>query len=156
MAVYALKFEQKVPAEPEQIWSFLTSHANLLEMTPPEMNFTILSKDLAQSVYPGMMIHYSLTPILGIKMKWLTQITQRKEMAYFVDEQRTGPYKIWHHEHHIAAIPGGTLITDLIHYVPPLGFLGDIANRLFIKDQLQQLFKYRMRKMVEKFGNYGA
>lgn len=118
------------------------------------MGFDILTENLPEKVYPGMLIEYHVSPLLGIKMKWLTEITHIEEGKYFVDEQRSGPYKIWHHEHHLEAIPNGVLMSDLINYVPPFGFLGDIAQSLFIKNQLDEIFNFRYKKLIEMYGAF--
>ena len=99
-----------------------------------------------------MIITYKVSPVLGIKMNWVTEITQVKELEYFVDEQRIGPYAMWHHEHKIEAIEGGVLMTDIVSYQPPFGFIGTIANSLFIRKQLRGIFDYRKTAMEKQFG----
>jgi ligand-binding SRPBCC domain-containing protein len=105
-------------------------------------------------MYPGMIISYKVSPVLGIKMTWVTEITHIKDKEYFVDEQRVGPYAIWHHEHKIEAIAGGVLMTDIVSYKPPLFFLGSIANSVLIKKQLREIFDYRKKAIQEIFGEY--
>jgi ligand-binding SRPBCC domain-containing protein len=154
MSIYTLRKTQKIPASLEDIWNFISSPKNLKTITPPYMGFDILTENLPEKVYPGMLIEYHVSPLLGIKMKWLTEITHIEEGKYFVDEQRSGPYKIWHHEHHLEAIPNGVLMSDLINYVPPFGFLGDIAQSLFIKNQLDEIFNFRYKKLIEMYGAF--
>ncbi|MBK6354589.1 MAG: SRPBCC family protein [Saprospiraceae bacterium] len=154
MSLYTLQKTQKIPATLDVVWDFMSAPKNLKTITPPYMGFDILTEDLPEKVYPGMLIHYHVSPLLGIKMKWLTEITHVEEGTYFVDEQRSGPYKIWHHEHHLKAIPNGVMMVDLIHYVPPFGFLGDIAQSMFIKNQLEEIFSFRHRKLIEMFGAF--
>lgn len=154
MSIYTLRKTQKIPASLEDIWNFISSPKNLKTITPPYMGFDILTENLPEKVYPGMLIEYHVSPLLGIKMKWLTEITHVEEGKYFVDEQRSGPYKIWHHEHHLEAIPNGVLMSDLINYVPPFGFLGDIAQSLFIKNQLDEIFNFRYKKLIEMYGAF--
>jgi len=90
------------------------------------MQFKVTSKHNADTkIYPGMIITYKVTPLLGIKLNWMTEITQVKQGEYFVDEQRTGPYALWHHEHHFTEIKGGVHMTDIVHYALPLDLLGD-------------------------------
>jgi len=101
-----------------------------------------------------MIISYKVSPFLGIKMTWVTEITQVSELKYFVDEQRVGPYKMWHHQHFIEPVEGGVLMTDIVDYQPPLGFLGAIANQLVIKSQLNEIFSYRTRQLEAYFGRY--
>ncbi|HRG33899.1 MAG: SRPBCC family protein [Saprospiraceae bacterium] len=154
MSIFTLRKTQKIPASLEDIWNFISSPKNLKTITPPYMGFDILTENLPEKVYPGMLIEYHVSPLLGIKMKWLTEITHIEEGKYFVDEQRSGPYKIWHHEHHLEAIPNGVLMSDLISYVPPFGFLGDIAQSLFIKNQLDGIFNFRYKKLIEMYGAF--
>ena len=154
MSIFTLRKTQKIPASLEDIWNFISSPKNLTTITPPYMGFDILTENLPEKVYPGMLIEYHVSPLLGIKMKWLTEITHIEEGKYFVDEQRSGPYKIWHHEHHLEAIPNGVLMSDLISYVPPFGFLGDIAQSLFIKNQLDGIFNFRYKKLIEMYGAF--
>lgn len=103
-------------------------------------------------MYEGMMIEYYVRPLLGIKIYWLTEITHVRELEYFVDEQRKGPYTLWHHEHHIKESAAGVLMTDIVHYIPPLGFLGRLANELIIRKQLKEIFSYRTLAIEKKFG----
>ena len=152
MPIYQFAEEQKIPANIDAVWDFVASPHNLKHITPAYMRFEITSKNLPQAMYPGMIISYKVSPILGIKMTWVTEITHVKDKVYFVDEQRMGPYAIWHHEHHLSAIEGGTLMSDIITYAPPLGILGAIANWLFIKKQLREIFDYRKAAVIKIFG----
>ena len=99
-----------------------------------------------------MMIRYKVRPVLGIAMNWLTEITHVCEPDFFVDEQRAGPYTLWHHEHHLEPVNDGVMMTDIIHYQPPMGFLGALANSLIIKRQLEEIFGYRRKALEEIFG----
>ena len=103
-------------------------------------------------MYPGQVIEYKVHPILGIPLYWMTEITHVVQHKYFVDEQRFGPYELWHHQHHFKEVPGGVEMTDHVHYKLPFWFLGDIANVLFVKKQLKGIFDYRFKKVVEMFG----
>ncbi len=134
------------------MWNFISSPANLKKITPDYMGFDITSGDLPEKMYPGMIICYKVSPLLGIKMNWLTEITQVDEKRFFIDEQRVGPYKIWHHQHHIEPIEGGVLMTDIVTYQPPMGFLGSISNTLVIKNKLNEIFDYRRNVLNEIFG----
>lgn len=118
------------------------------------MGFIVTSNTGNQKMFPGMIITYKVSPLLGIKLNWMTEITHVKDFEYFVDEQRIGPYTMWHHLHKIEAIEGGVLMTDIVTYQPPLGILGAIANSLVIKNQLQQIFNYRTIALEKKFGKY--
>lgn len=152
MGFYQLHTTQKIPATIDEVWGFISSPANLKKITPEYMGFDITSKMLSEKMYPGMIISYKVSPVLGIKMTWVTEITHVKEKEYFVDEQRVGPYRIWHHEHKIDPIEGGVLMTDIVSYQPPFGFLGTIANTLMIKKQLKKIFDYRKTTLEKIFG----
>ena len=133
---------------------FISSPANLKNITPEYMGFDIVSENLPEKMYPGMMIAYKVSPLLGIKMNWVTEITHVKEPEYFVDEQRVGPYRIWHHQHHIQKIDEGVLMTDIVDYLPPFGLIGRMVNALVIEKQLAGIFNFRTQKLVEVFGRF--
>jgi ligand-binding SRPBCC domain-containing protein len=152
MGFYQLKTEIEINATLVEVWDFISSPANLKKITPPYMGFEISTDNASQKMYPGMIIGYIVKPLLGIKTAWLTEITHVKNHEYFVDEQRVGPYKLWHHEHFIRVIDGGVLMTDIVTYQPPLGFLGAIMNKLVIKKKLSQIFDYRSHAIEERFG----
>ncbi len=150
--MHVLETTQKIPASMAEVWAFMSSPANLKHITPPEMGFDILTPGLPEKMYPGMMIAYRVHPVLGIPLRWVTEITHVSEGRYFVDEQRVGPYRIWHHEHHFEEVAGGVLMRDRVSYLAPLGFLGRLADWVFIKRQLREIFEYRTRKVEERFG----
>ena len=154
MAFYQLIKTQKLPVTINQIWNFTSSPVNLKEITPEHMGFIVTSKSSTEKMYPGMIITYKVSPLLGIKLNWMTEITHVKDLEYFVDEQRIGPYKMWHHQHKIEAIEGGVLMTDIVTYQPPMGVLGAIANSILIKKQLQQIFDYRTIALEKRFGKF--
>ena len=154
MAFYQLIKTQKVPVSLAEIWDFISSPINLKEITPEHMGFAVTGNTGAEKMYPGMIITYKVSPMLGIKLNWMTEITQIRVHEYFVDEQRMGPYKMWHHQHKIEQIEGGILMTDIVTYQPPMGFLGALANSLFIKKQLQQIFDYRTIALEKRFGKF--
>ena len=153
MSVHTLKRVQRLPIPLEQAWDFFSSPGNLKEITPAYMGFEVTSDpDFLDKMYAGQVITYFVKPVLGIPLFWMTEITHVQHHQFFVDEQRVGPYSLWHHQHHFKAIPGGVEMTDLVHYRAPLGFLGDIANALFIKQQLKGIFDYRWNMLEERFG----
>lgn len=156
MAFYQLNRQQKLPTGIRETWDFISSPANLKEITPEHMGFKITGNTGTEKMYPGMIITYKVSPFAGIAMDWMTEITHVQDYAYFVDEQRVGPYAMWHHQHKIEAIEGGVLMTDIVTYQPPLGILGAVANTLFIKKQLQQIFDYRNSALERKFGKFNA
>lgn len=155
MKAYQLQFVQKMPVSLEQAWDFFSSPLNLAKITPEEMAFKVTSNiNPIDKMYAGMIITYKVSPVAGVKLNWMTEITQVEEQCYFIDEQRFGPYQFWHHQHHFKSIPGGVEMTDVLTYGMPLGFLGTIANSLFVANKLQQIFKYRKEKVDALFGKY--
>jgi ligand-binding SRPBCC domain-containing protein len=154
MAFYQFTKTQKIPASTDEIWDFISSPQNLKEITPSYMGFTVTNNIGNQKMYEGMIITYKVKPVLGIAIDWMTEITHVKEGVYFVDEQRSGPYKLWHHEHKIEPIDGGTLMTDIVTYIPPFGIIGAIANTLFINKKLQDIFNYRTIIIDKRFGKF--
>ena len=153
MAFYQFKFTQKIPSQLNEVWNFMASPVNLKEITPDYMHFQITSIQKTPLIYPGMIISYKISPFFGLKLLWVTEITQVKENCYFVDEQRIGPYSMWHHEHHIEEIEGGVLMIDIVSYQPPYGFIGAIANFIFIRRKLLEIFNYRELAIRKKFGS---
>ena len=153
MAFYQLIKIQQVPTTINEIWDFISSPSNLKEITPEHMGFIVTGDTGKEKMYPGMIITYKVSPLLGIKLNWVTEITQVKDKEYFVDEQRIGPYSMWHHEHKIEAVEGGVLMTDIVTYQPPMGILGAIGNMLFIKKQLQDIFDYRTMVLEKRYKN---
>src|SRR5258706_15053671 len=116
------------------------------------MYFNIITKDLPEKMYPGMIIAYKLKPLPGFRTTWVTEITHAEHLNYFIDEQRIGPYKFWHHLHRLKSIPGGVLMEDIINYQLPYGFLGSIAHALFVRNQLKNILQFRRSKLEEIFG----
>lgn len=151
--VYSLKTVQQIPISLDSAWDFFSNPLNLETITPGNMNFKTISKHHGDKMYAGQIIEYKVSPLWSIPLYWMTEITHVENKKYFVDEQRYGPYRMWHHQHHFKVIDGGVEMTDIIHYKLPLWFLGGIANRLFVKKQLQQIFDYRFKKVEELFGN---
>jgi ligand-binding SRPBCC domain-containing protein len=149
--VYSIKTIQKLPITLDQAWDFFSSPANLKEITPDNLGFKIISQHHGDKMYTGQIIEYTVSPVLGIPMYWMTEITHVEDKKYFVDEQRYGPYSMWHHQHHFKTIEGGVEMTDIVHYKLPLWFLGDIANVLFVNKQLKNIFDYRYKIVEQKF-----
>lgn len=150
--VYSLKTIQTIPVSMDVAWDFFSSPANLKEITPGNLGFNIISKHHGDKMYAGQVIEYKVSPVLNIPLYWMTEITHVEDKKYFVDEQRFGPYSLWHHQHHFKAVEGGVEMTDIVHYKLPFGFLGDIANTLFVKKQLQNIFDFRYKAVEERFG----
>jgi len=157
MKAYHLKFSQRIPVSINEAWDFFSSPANLAIITPEAMAFTITSTpEDEQEMYPGMIITYKVSPLAGIRLNWMTEITQLEPHKYFIDEQRFGPYKFWQHQHHFKALPGGVEIKDILTYGLPMGIFGKAANSLFVAGKLQQIFSYRKQKITEIFGDYAV
>jgi len=150
--VYSLKRVQKLPVDIDTAWDFFSKPGNLNAITPKNLGFKIASVYNAEEMYAGQIIEYTVKPLLGIPLYWMTEITHVKDKIYFVDEQRFGPYSLWHHQHHFKQINNGIEMTDLVHYKLPFWFIGDVANALFVKDQLKTIFEFRYKAVEEKFG----
>ncbi len=152
--VYSLKTIQRIPISLDAAWDFFSSPANLKEITPSNLGFQIVSKYHGERMYPGQIIEYIVKPVLGIPLYWMTEITHVEDKKYFVDEQRFGPYIMWHHQHHFKEIEGGVEMTDIVHYKLPLWILGDIANVIMVKKQLKGIFDYRFEAVEKRFGRF--
>ena len=151
MKIYTKSSKQNIPISLDEAWAFLSNPSNLKEITPPYMGFNILS-GADREMYPGQIIQYIVTPVLGIKAKWVTEITHVEDIKYFVDEQRFGPYAFWHHKHFIREIPGGVEMEDIIDYKVPMGILGQLVHPFLVQPKLDEIFEYRRKKLIELFG----
>ena len=153
MKTYLLKTEQAVPISLEKAWDFFSSPLNLAKITPDDMKFVVTSDYNADTkMYAGMIITYKISPLAGIKLNWMTEITQVKDHQYFVDEQRFGPYALWHHQHHFKEIEGGVLMTDILNYAIPYGVIGRFTNKIFVGKKIKQIFEFRKKAIEELFG----
>ena len=150
--VYSIKTIQTIPVSLDIAWDFFSSPANLKEITPDNLGFNIISKHHGDTMYAGQIIEYTVKPVLGIPLYWMTEISNVEDKKYFVDEQRFGPYSMWHHQHHFKATEGGVEMTDIVHYKLPFWFLGDIAYEVFVKKQLQNIFDFRHKIVEKRFG----
>ena len=151
MAFYQFKRKQLIKAPIERVWDFIATPRNLNKITPDSMGFDILTPELPTKMYKGMMIHYRVKPMPFYQTEWVTEISHIEPGVFFIDEQRVGPYKLWHHEHHIKQVEGAVEMTDIISYVPPFKLLGSLANALFIRKQLNTIFDYRERTLDKLF-----
>ncbi len=150
--MYRLMARQSLPISRETAWEFLSDPANLKVITPPSMGFEVLC-GAEQKMYPGQIIQYRVRPFPGYSTKWVTEITHVQEGSYFVDEQRFGPYALWHHKHFIKEIPGGVAMEDIIDYKLPLGILGSLAHPLLVRKQLVSIFQFREEELIKRFGS---
>ena len=153
MKIYTFKKKQHIPISLDEAWRFLSSPKNLKELTPDYMGFDILS-GADKPMFAGQIIQYSVTPILGIKTKWVSEITQVEHKKYFVDIQLYGPYALWHHKHFLKQIDGGVEFEDIIDYKVPLGILGRLVHPFLVKPKLEEIFAYRQQKLIELFGEF--
>ncbi len=153
MKIYTKKSKQNLPITLAEAWDFLSNPENLKEITPEYMGF-IIESGADRPMFPGQIIQYIVTPVLGIKTKWVTEITHMLYQQYFVDEQRFGPYALWHHKHFIKEIPGGVEMEDIIDYKVPLGIIGQLVHPFIVKPKLDEIFEYRRKKLIALFGEY--
>lgn len=153
MKIYRLHTRQKLPISMEEAWNFFSDPANLKVITPDHMGFEILS-GADRKMYPGQIIQYMVKPFPWMSTKWVTEITHVREGSYFVDEQRFGPYSLWHHKHFFTAVEGGVEMEDIVDYKLPLGFLGRIMHVLVVRKQLRNIFEYREDKLNSLFGSF--
>tara|TARA_B100001094_G_scaffold72178_1_gene68338 strand:- start:117 stop:578 length:462 start_codon:yes stop_codon:yes gene_type:complete len=140
--MYSICREQHLPISIEEAWDFFSNPSNLSKITPNNLGFEVLG-DTPESMYPGLFIHYKVSPLFGIPLRWTTEITHVEPYKYFVDEQRVGPYSIWHHEHFFKKTKDGVFMKDHVHYMMPLGLLGRIVHPLIVKPRLNEIFNYR-------------
>jgi ligand-binding SRPBCC domain-containing protein len=143
---------QIIPVSLATAWEYFSSPENLKDITPPSMGFVIQSRHHGAKMYAGQIIEYTVKPVFGIPIYWMTEIAHVEEQKYFIDEQRYGPYSLWHHQHHFKQVEGGIEMTDIVHYKIPFRFLGDVANALFVRKQLQNIFDYRRSAVQKAFG----
>ena len=153
MKIYRLHTKQNLPITKKEAWDFLSDPKNLKTITPDYMSFDILS-GADKKMFPGQIIQYIVTPIFGIKTKWVTEITHVVDHEYFVDEQRFGPYNLWHHKHFIKEIEGGVEMEDIIDYKVPFGIVGQLVHPIIVKPKLDEIFAYRRKKLIEIFGDF--
>jgi ligand-binding SRPBCC domain-containing protein len=152
--MYSFKQEQFLPINLGQAWDFFATPKNLNEVTPEDMVFEITS-ELPDKMYEGLIISYRIRPMMNIPLNWVTEITHVREKEYFVDEQRKGPYHIWHHEHHFKSVEGGVLMTDLLYYDIGKSIFGWIAGKLFVHKKVRDIFAYRY-KVLETYFNHSS
>ena len=150
--VYQLKKVQLLPVKIEEAWKFFYAPENLKTITPAHLGFRILSEKHGETMYAGEIIEYTVKPLLGIPLYWMTEITHVEPMKYFIDEQRYGPYSFWHHQHHFKQTDKGVEMTDIVHYKIPFWLLGDLANSLIVKGQLKKIFEFRKEITEKTFG----
>jgi len=142
--------KQFVKTDLQTCWDFFSSPANLKRITPSYMGFDVKT-EVPTQMYEGLIIAYTVKPLLGIPVEWVTEITHVKDKSFFVDEQRKGPYTMWHHEHHFKEVEGGVEMTDIVSYIRPFGFLGKLVEPFLVKPKLEEIFAYRFKIVEEVF-----
>lgn len=152
MKVYKKETVQHINASIDECWEFFSSPRNLQKITPETMGFQIVDFD-EKAMYAGQVIQYKVSPLAGLKLNWMTVITVVKNKEYFIDEQRFGPYTLWHHKHFFEPTPNGVKMTDVVHYALPLGFIGRIMNALVVKNKLKEIFDYRVQAVNKIFNS---
>jgi len=152
--VYRLISVQQIPLSLEETWQFFSDPKNLMSITPPFLNLVITNEVFGEEVYPGQIMTYKVKPFLGIGMEWMTEITHVEKRKMFVDEQRKGPYRLWHHQHHFKTKNGNTEMIDIVHYRLPFSFFGE-TMRFIVKKKLLEIFSYRYKKICELLGDAG-
>lgn len=150
MKIFQFKAKQLLPISIDKAWEFFSNPNNLPKITPPWLNFEVTTQ-LDKKMYAGMIITYKVRPMLNIPATWVTEITHVRESYFFVDEQRFGPYKFWHHQHIFREAKGGIEMEDIVSYAVPFGFFGSIVNRLIISKKINEIFSFRKEKLKELF-----
>ena len=151
MRIETLQTSQRLAVPLGQAWSFFSDPRNLERITPPWLGLRITS-DLPPAMYPGMIVTYTVRALPGIRVRWVTEITHVEEPRYFVDEQRFGPYRFWHHQHRFREIPGGVECEDRVHYALPFRAAGRLLAGNLVRRQLARIFGYRREVLAERFG----
>jgi ligand-binding SRPBCC domain-containing protein len=141
---------QRLAISPGQAWRFFSDPRNLCEITPDWLAFK-MTCPVDDAMYPGQILTYTIQPVPGVRLNWTTEITHVQEPVYFVDEQRFGPYRFWHHQHHFQKSGRSVEVTDLVHYALPLGPLGEAVHALLIRARLKDIFDYREEALRRRF-----
>lgn len=147
-----LEQSQFFPISIDEAWGFFSSPKNLNVVTPKDLVFEITS-ELPDLMYEGLIITYRIKPMLNISINWCTEISHIKQNLYFVDEQRKGPYSIWHHEHHFKQVEGGVIMTDIVHYHIGKSIFGWVAGKLFVHKKVKEIFEFRYKALNDFFQN---
>ncbi|MEO0551788.1 MAG: SRPBCC family protein [Bacteroidota bacterium] len=151
MKVYKLERFQFLPISIDHAWNFFSSQKNLKEITPKYMKLIITYISGKEKMYADQLISYIVNILPGLPVRWTTEITHVNEPLYFIDEQRFGPYALWHHQHHFKAVDSGVKMTDIVNYAIPLGIFGRFANWLFVSKKVRAIFDYRFEVLEKKF-----
>jgi len=150
--IYTLKAKQDLKISLDEAWDFFSSPKNLSKITPKNMGFNITS-DIPKLIYEGQIITYKVSPFIGFKMNWVTEITSVKNKEYFVDEQRFGPYSMWHHEHYFKPKGDKIEIIDKISFKVPFSFIGRLFTPILVIPQLKKIFNHRIKTLDKIYNN---
>lgn len=151
--MHQLKTVQRLPISLDKAWEFFSSPKNLAVITPEGLNLVPIT-ELPEKMYTGIFVTYKVKPLLGIPLTWVTEITYIEKRKFFVDEQRLGPYRIWHHQHHFKEIDGGVEMTDIVDYRLPLGMLGLLIQKIMVGQKVKEIFEFRRKRLIELFGDF--
>jgi ligand-binding SRPBCC domain-containing protein len=153
MKIYNLKRTQFLPISLSEAWDFFSTPKNLAKITPEHMRFEILYISGEEKAYAGQIIRYNVSVIPKVKVNWVTEITHVQEPIRFIDEQRFGPYALWHHQHHFKEVRGGVEMTDEVNYAIPFGFIGRLAHWIFVGREVNRIFAHRYVVLEKYFSN---
>ena len=150
MKIYNITAKQDIPVSIDEAWDFFSNPNNLPEITPPWLNLKVTS-ELPDKMYEGMIITYKVYPILGIPSNWVTEITTVKEKHFFIDEQRFGPYKFWHHQHRFKETSSGVEMEDIVNYALPFDPLSRPLNSFLVDKKVKGIFDFRKEVLDNLF-----
>jgi ligand-binding SRPBCC domain-containing protein len=146
--MHHFKQTQIINADIDTVWRFFSSPRNLNKITPPDMNFELTDLGGSEDMSKGQLIKYNVSPFPFLRVKWITEITDVDAKRFFADNQKKGPFTMWHHQHLFTPIDGGVEMTDHVSYSIPFGFLGIAVNKLLVEKRVHHIFDHR-RKQVE-------
>lgn len=149
--IHSLRRTQTLAVSIDQAWEFFSDPDNLCRITPQWLCFKVVG-EVRKPAYPGQILTYTIRPFPGLSLRWVTELTHVQPPHYFVDEQRMGPYRFWHHQHHFQETGDGLAMHDIVHYALPLGPLGDVVHALYVRKRLEHIFDYRKRALARIFG----
>ena len=151
--IFQLTAVLQVSADLDTAWNFLSNPMNLKRITPEYMGFHVIS-GVEEEMYAGQIISYKVSPLFGVNLNWVTEITHVRPKEFFVDEQRKGPYALWHHKHFLKPIENGTEMKDVVHYQLPLPLISNHLHSIVVQPRLREIFNYRTEVLKEIFGTF--
>jgi ligand-binding SRPBCC domain-containing protein len=156
MKTYSLNEEQFLPVDIYKAWDFFSSAENLPVITPPDLNFKIISDVKGKEIYDGMLIEYKVSPLLKIPLGWKTEIVFVNKPYSFTDKQITGPYQLWEHTHQFVEKENGVLVKDSVRYSLPFGVIGQWMHSLIVRKKLNNIFSYRKQILNQIFKSHAS